>query len=100
MRQDVNVARKIAVEIVGCVFAYFCGGHKNNFPISFRSSFKVRLSHLPRKFSFIYVNDSPSEMMKNAFYFIIKALFVLKIYTFLSLPFGHVEKTAGLERQD
>ena len=26
---------------VGCVFAYFCGGHKSNFPIWFRSS----LSH-------------------------------------------------------
>ena len=31
-------------------------------------------------------------MMKNAFYFILKALFVLKIFTFLSLLFGHVEK--------
>ena len=98
MRQDVNVARKIAVEIVGCVFAYFCGGHKNNFPISFRSSFKVRLSHLPKNFFFIYVNDCPSEMMKNDFDFILKALFVLKIYKFLSLLFGHVEKKAGLER--
>ena len=24
----------------GCVFAYFCGGHKNNFRLQFRSSFK------------------------------------------------------------
>ena len=31
MGQDVNLARKIAVENVGYVFAYFCGGHKNNF---------------------------------------------------------------------
>ena len=30
--------------------------------------------------------------MKNAFYFILKALFVLKIFQFLSRPFGHVEK--------
>ena len=28
--------------------------------------------------------ESPLKMMKNAFYFILKALFVLKIFTFLS----------------
>ena len=36
--------------------------------------------------------------MKNAFYLILKALFVLKIFKFLSWLFGHVEKTARLER--
>ena len=34
-------------------------------------------SHLPKKF-FICFNDSPSKMIKNVFYFILKALFVLK----------------------
>ena len=34
-------------------------------------------------------------MMKNVFYFVLKAFFVLKIFTFLSKHFGHV----GLERQ-
>ena len=29
-------------------------------------------------------NGSPLKMMKNAFYFTLKALFVLKIFTFLS----------------
>ena len=53
-------------------------------------------SHLPKKKKFI--NDSPSKMMKNDFYFILKALFVLKIFKFLSWLFGHVEKTAWLER--
>ena len=38
--------------------------------------------------------------MKNALYFILKALFVLKIFKFLSWLFGHVGKTAWLERQD
>ena len=33
-------------------------------------------------------------MMKNAFYFILKSLFILKIFEFLSSLFGHVEKTA------
>ena len=31
-------------------------------------------------------------MMKNAFHFILNALFVLKIFKFLSCLFGHVEK--------
>ena len=38
--------------------------------------------------------ESPLKMMKNAFYFILKALFVLKIFKFLSRLFGHVGKTA------
>ena len=32
-------------------------------------------------------------MMKTVFYFILKALFVLKIFTFLSQLFGDVGKT-------
>ena len=31
-------------------------------------------------------------MMKNAFHFLLKALFVLEILKFLSLLFGYVEK--------
>ena len=33
--------------------------------------------------------------MKNAFYIILEALFILKIFTFLSWLFGHVENTAA-----
>ena len=36
-------------------------------------------------------------MIKNAFYFIFKALFVLKIFKYLNWNFGPVEKTAELE---
>ena len=36
--------------------------------------------------------------MKNAFYFMLKALSVLKIFKFLSRRVGHVGKTAWLER--
>ena len=36
-------------------------------------------------------------MMKNAFYFILKALFVLKIFKFLYSLFGHVEKRLDLK---
>ena len=39
-------------------------------------------------------------MIKNAFYFNLKALFVFKKFKFLSWLFGHVEKKAGLERSD
>ena len=38
--------------------------------------------------------------MNNAFYLILKAYFVLKIFKFLSWLFGHVEKTAWLDGQD
>ena len=51
----------------------------------------------PQKKSFIYFNESPLKMIKNAFYFILRALFVLKIFKFLSWLSGHVEKT-GLIR--
>ena len=56
-------------------------------------------SHLPKKIFFICFNNSPSRMMKKAFYLLLKALFVLKIFNFLSWLFGHVGKTAWLERQ-
>ena len=36
--------------------------------------------------------ESPLKMMKNTFYFILKALFVLKIFKFLYWLFGHVAK--------
>ena len=36
----------------------------------------------------------PFKVLKNAFYFILKALFVLQIFVFLSWLFNQVEKTA------
>ena len=44
---------------------------------------KVRLS-LSKKKCFICFDESPLNMMKNAFYFTIKFLFALKIFKFLS----------------
>ena len=38
------------------------------------------------------VTQGPSKMTKNAFYFSLKALFVIKIFKLLSWLFGHVEK--------
>ena len=45
-----------------------------------------------QKSCFIYLNGSPLIMMKNAFYFILKAFFFLKIFKSLSLIFGQAEK--------
>ena len=56
---------------------------------------KVELS--PSKKNF-FICFNLSKMMKNAFYFILKGLFVLKIFKFLYWLFTHVEKTAWLER--
>ena len=47
---------------------------------------------------FFFLNESPLKLMKTAFYFILKALFVLEIFKFLSSHFGYVEETAELER--
>ena len=43
-------------------------------------------------------NKSPLKMMKNAFYFILKAIFVLKTFKCLCWLFGHVGTRARLER--
>ena len=36
-------------------------------------------------------------MSKNISYFVLKTLFVLEIFTFLSLPFGYVEQRLDKE---
>ena len=54
--------------------------------------------HIPKKNCVTCFHEGPLKMMKNAFYFMIKALFVLKVFKFLSWYFGHVGKTALLER--
>ena len=38
--------------------------------------------------------------MKNAFYLILKAVFVFKIFKFSSWQLGHVEQSVWLERQE
>ena len=54
---------------------------------------KVGLSP-SKKICVICLIESPLKMMKNASYFILKALFVPKLFKFLSQPFGHAGKTA------
>ena len=55
-------------------------------------SLKVGLSS-SKNICVIDVTESPLKMMKNVFYFILKALFVLKLFKFLSRLFVHVGKT-------
>ena len=60
---------------------------------------KVRLS--PSKKIFLFTSMiALQKTMRNDFYLIIllKALFVLKVFKFLSWLFGHVEKMAWFER--
>ena len=43
--------------------------------------------------------ESPWKLMKNVFYLILKALFVLKITKFFSWLFGHVEKNCLIRKK-
>ena len=54
--------------------------------------------HLPKKVLLFASMTALQKMMKNPFCFILKDLFVLKIFKFLSWIFGHVDETARLER--
>ena len=57
--------------------------HLSAFDHTTLAIFKVGLS--PSKQNcFICFKENPMKMMKNAFHFILKALFVLKIFKFLS----------------
>ena len=56
-----------------------------------------RLSPFEKNFVVCFI-ESPLKVMKNAFYFISKAVFVLKIFGFISSFFSHVEKTASIRK--
>ena len=61
----------------------------------FLNVFLIKFGLSPsKKNCFICFNESPLKLMKNIFYLILKVIFVLKIYKFLSLLLGHVEETA------
>ena len=58
---------------------------------TFKGAFKGALSYL-RQF---LATEIPFKTMKTAFYFTLKAFFVIKIFKFLSWLTGHVEKWLG-----
>ena len=49
-----------------------------------------------KNFFFICFNESPLKLMKNYFYFMLKALFVLKVIILESYRFGYVQKLRKL----
>ena len=51
-----------------------------------------------KKYCTIFLIESPLEVMKNVFYFVLQAFHVLKILKFLSQHFGLKGKKALLER--
>ena len=73
---------------IHCHFFLSCKGNAKKTQIKeknkeqfFRANVKLD-SHLLKEF-FICFNESPLKIMKNTFYFILKALLVLKIFKFL-----------------
>ena len=72
---------------------FFCGNLFQETTFINLKHFKVGLSP-SKKACVICLIESPLKMMKNIFYFILKVLFVLKIFKFLSSLFGHLGKTA------
>ena len=74
-------------------FKIFVKSHKS--PLLIANTVNSAVSGL-RQF---LATESPWKLKKNAFYFILKALFILKIFKFLSWLFDHVEKTVWLERK-
>ena len=87
-----RVTRCAWVSNISGIFIIF-QAKARNLKASLKSDF-----HLPKKNCVICLLESPLKIAKNAFYFILEALFVLKIFKLLSWLFGHVGKTAWLER--
>ena len=58
----------------------------------------LKLKDAPSGLRKILATESPLKMMKNAFYFASKALFILKIFRFSSWLFGHAAKP--LDKKD
>ena len=69
-----------------------CNVHLPTGTMTGNISFKVGLPSFKKKNCFVCFNGSPLKLMKNAFYFILKDIFVLKIFKVLSWLFGHVKK--------
>ena len=62
-------------------------------PFSFYSFiYLLNQKNKSRKVCFIYLNENLLKMMKNAFYFTLTVIFVLKIFNFCPDLFGHVAK--------
>ena len=74
--------------VIFLFFFWIRGVHNTKPPGESSLNFKGAFSAL-RQF---LATESPLKMIKNAFYFNSKALFILKVFKFLSWIFGHVWK--------
>ena len=83
-----NLASNIM--IISCLF--FISFQSTSFLHSKNLTTKLSLKLNSHLLVFIYFRVSPLKMMKNAFYFMLKALLALEIFTFLSSLFAYVEK--------
>ena len=82
---SINISLQLFQNII--VFAENICNVSDNLPVTKQARQKVALkldSPLPKKNCVIGSIESSLKIMKNAFYFILKALFVLKIFQFLS----------------
>ena len=76
-------------------FLIFVKNTTHNFLSLSHGRLKVKLSPSKKKLKSIEINcfnERPLKIKQNAFYFILKALFFLKIFKFLFCLYGHVEK--------
>ena len=62
--------------------------HQGITNLSLLGCFSLKLSdcHLPKRNCFICFNEGPFKMINNSVNFMVKALFILKIFKFLSFP--------------
>ena len=56
------------------------------------------LPPLQKKVVVCFIGGGSLRVIKDVFYFTLKVFFVFKMFNFLSLFFGHVDKMAWLER--
>ena len=90
VRIGLKILRKIVVKYLFGFQSYF--NALDTFDTSCMSVLKVTLSRF-RKVGFVCLDESNSKMKKNAFYFILKALFVLNIFKFCPNFFLSCRKT-------
>ena len=102
---EIGINISDSTDLVSCIWDKQCKGLKGfkthhwscktikSFDKKMVNDLKDGLSS-SEKILLICFNESSLKMMKNAFYFILKALFILKIFKFLAWHFVHVEEMA------
>ena len=74
---------------------HFSGYNKNflwNLNLNIKFNILICIKVVFSGLRYFLATESPLKIMRNAFYFTLKALFVLKIFKFLFWLFGHVGK--------